>query len=314
MNRIFRLIVLLLGVWLGFDLVAHLVADVFWFQEVGYLAAFLLRIKTQLLLGAIAFIVTAGFLLGNLYLAHRLKYPNEIPPTLLKKGGFSPLFSKGARGDKILTEYKGESFFSPSPQSPASNPQSSALKLRSLLVITIALSLLIGLMLLHYGQIAVSYWHPNLNLPNISPPVPVWIQPELILVQSRKILSNSWQIVVVLVSAALVFSFPQFLVTAIAIVISLFFGLVLSSHWARVLQFFYPISFNSIDPLFERDISFYVFSLPIWELLDFGLLGLFLYSLVAVTLTYLTSGDSISQGIFLGFSKAQLRHLYGLGG
>ncbi|MEP0788183.1 MULTISPECIES: UPF0182 family protein [Cyanophyceae] len=321
MNRIFRLIVLLLGVWLGFDLVAHLVADVFWFQEVGYLAAFLLRIKTQLLLGAIAFIVTAGFLLGNLYLAHRLKYPNEIPSTLLKKGGFSPLFSRGARGDQILTEYRGESFFSPSPQSPipspqspASNPQSSALKLRSLLVITIALSLLIGLMLLHYGQIAVSYWHPNLNLPNISPPVPVWIKPELILVQIRKILSNSWQIVVVLISAALVFSFPQFLVTAIAVVISLFFGLVLSSHSARVLQFFHPISFNSIDPLFGRDISFYVFSLPIWELLDFGLFGLSLFGLVAVTLTYLTSGNSISQGIFPGFSKAQLRHLYGLGG
>jgi len=124
MNRIFRLIVLLLGVWLGFDLVAHLVADVFWFQEVGYLAAFLLRIKTQLLLGAIAFILTAGFLLGNLYLAHRLKYPNEIPPTLLKNGGFSPLFLRGARGDQILTEYKGESFFSPSPQSPIPSRQS----------------------------------------------------------------------------------------------------------------------------------------------------------------------------------------------
>jgi uncharacterized membrane protein (UPF0182 family) len=51
----------------------------------------------------------------------------------------------------------------------------------------------------------------------------------------------------------------------------------------------------------------------VWQLLDFWLGGLFLFGLVAVALIYLLSGDSFSQGNFLGFSQNQLRHLYGLG-
>ncbi|MFE1744955.1 UPF0182 family protein [Coleofasciculus sp. H7-2] len=314
MNRIFPGIVLLLGLWLAFDLVAYLVADVFWFQEVGYLPAFLLRVRTQLGLWAIAFIVTAGFSLGNLYLAHLLKYPKEIPPTPLKKGGFDSPFLLGkrrvsarVRGDRVLTEeYKGESFFSISPQS-------SALKLRSLLPGIGVLSVLIGLMLLHYGQIAASYWHPNVSLPSVSPLLPVWFQPELIWQMGRKTLSSIWQVVVVLVAAALVLIYPQFLLTAIALFLSLFFGLVLSSHWARILQYFHTTSFNNTDPLFGRDISFYVFQLPVWELLGFWVFGLFLYGFVAVTLIYLLSGDSLSEGRFPGFSKSQMRHLCGLG-
>ncbi|MBD2740719.1 UPF0182 family protein [Coleofasciculus sp. FACHB-1120] len=315
MNRIFPGIVLLLGMWLAFDLVAYLVADVFWFQEVGYLPAFFLRLSTQAALGTIAFIVTAGFLLGNLYLAHRLKYSQEIPPTGFKKGEVdSPFFlakqhvSAGVRGEQVLSEEDRRESFS------SIRPQSSALKLRSLLPLLGVLSLAIGLMLLHYGQIAASYWHSKAGLPSVSPLLPVWFQPELIWQMGRKMLSSIWQVVVVLVSAALVLIYPQFLLTAIALVLSLFFGLVLSSHWARILQYFHPTSFNSVDPLFGRDISSYVFQLPVWELLEFWFFGLFLYGFVAVTLIYVLSGDSFSEGRFLGFSKSQIRHLCGLGG
>jgi len=38
-----------------------------------------------------------------------------------------------------------------------------------------------------------------------------------------------------------------------------------------------------------------------------------LYGLVSCTFTYLLSGNSLSQGIFPGFSRSQQRHLYGLG-
>ncbi|MBD1878825.1 UPF0182 family protein [Coleofasciculus sp. FACHB-T130] len=315
MNRIFPGLLLLLGLWLAFDLVAYLVADVFWFQEVGYLPAFLLRVSTQAGLWAIALIVTAGFLLGNLYLAHHLKYSEEIPPTGFKKRGFDSPFlrgkqrvSAGVGEDRVLTEeYQRESFSSISPQS-------SALKLRSLLSLLAVLSLAIGLMLLHYGQIAASYWHSNASLPTISPLLPVWFQPELIWQIGRKTHFSIWQVVVVLVSAALVLIYSQFLLTAIALVLSLFFGLVLSSHWARILQYFHPTSFNSVDPLFGRDISFYAFQLPVWELLEFWFFGLFLYCFAAVTLIYLLSGGSFSEGRFLGFSKSQMRHLCGLGG
>ena len=68
----FRLVVILLGLWLIFDLVSRLGAEIFWFAEVGYLQVFLLRIKTQALLWAIAFSITAFYLLSNLSLAQRL--------------------------------------------------------------------------------------------------------------------------------------------------------------------------------------------------------------------------------------------------
>jgi len=92
------------------------------------------------------------------------------------------------------------------------------------------------------------------------------------------------------------------------------FGTILFYNWAKVLQYFFPTPFNSTEPLFGKDISFYIFSLPLWELLELWLMGMFLYGFIAVTLTYLLSADSLSQGIFPGFSPQQQRHLYGMGG
>ncbi len=108
--------------------------------------------------------------------------------------------------------------------------------------------------------------------------------------------------------------YPQFLLTAIAVVFSPIFAFILFQHWPKVLQYFHPTPFNSTDPLFGRDISFYIFSLPLWELLELWLMGLCLYGFVAVALTYLLSADSLSQGIFPGFSPQQQRHLFGMGG
>ncbi|MBD1922128.1 UPF0182 family protein [Microcoleus sp. FACHB-831] len=293
MNRITRLIILLLGVWLAFDLVAHLAADVFWFQEVGYLKSFLLRVRTQLVLWAIALSVSGAFLLLNLTLAERLKYSQESSPISPEFGVRSP-----------------ESLFT--PQHSVLSPKSSLLNLRSLLPIVVGLSLLIGLMLLHYGQIAATYWHPNLSF-EISPPLPARFKLDLIWPLGKQVLSQVGPLGFVLAAAVLVLIYPQFVLRAIALAISLVFGLVLSANWARMLQYFQPTTFKSVDPLFEKDISFYVFKLPAWELLEFWLFGLFLFCIVAVTLLYLLSGDSLSQGRFPGFSRPQLRHLYGLG-
>lgn len=44
-ERIFRLVVLVLGLWLFFDLASHLAAEVLWFQELGYLPVYLLRLE-----------------------------------------------------------------------------------------------------------------------------------------------------------------------------------------------------------------------------------------------------------------------------
>ncbi len=271
---------LLLGLWLGFDLVAHLVAESLWFQEVGYFEVFLLRIQTQGGLWAAGFAITGGFLLGNLALAQKLKHPNpqDIPRA---GGGFPPREVMGWR---------------------------------LLLPLVLGLELLLVLVLLHYGQEAVTYWHQDLSNQNVSPPLPSPFRPESVVPIVRHLRSQSWQLGVLLALAVALLIKPQFVLSAIAVAQSLGFGMVLSAHWAKVLQYSHPIAFQSTDPLFHLDISRYVFALPIGELLEFWLFGLFLYALLAVSLIYLLSGDSISQGSFPGFSQEQQRHLHGLGG
>ncbi|MCV3213093.1 UPF0182 family protein, partial [Plectonema radiosum NIES-515] len=71
MKRTFRVFVLLLGLWLLFDLASHLAAEILWFDEVGYLQVFWLRLLSQLGLWVLAFFTSAGFLLFNLAIANR---------------------------------------------------------------------------------------------------------------------------------------------------------------------------------------------------------------------------------------------------
>lgn len=269
-NRIFKLVVLLLGLWLFFALASHLTAEILWFQELEYLPAFLLRLKIQLGLWAIAFFTSAGFLLGNLALAHRLKYP--LRPTT-----------------------------TPSPQ---------GFGLRWLLLVVLGLSVLVGLIVIYVSQDALSFWHPNITILGVSPQLPPRFQLQNPQVQLP---IQILQLGLLLGLTVVILINPQFWLSAIALFISLLFGFVLSSHWDKVLQYFHPTSFNRTDPLFEQDISFYVFTLPIWKLLEFWLVGLFLYGIAAVGLIYLLSGGSLSQGRFLGFSVPQRRHLNGNG-
>jgi uncharacterized membrane protein (UPF0182 family) len=79
------------------------------------------------------------------------------------------------------------------------------------------------------------------------------------------------------------------------------------------LYFIKAETFQETEPLFGKNISFYIFKLPSLQLLEFWLYGLLLYALIAVALTYLLSANSLSEGKFPGFSRPQLRHLYALG-
>jgi len=300
-NQIFRFVTLLVGLWLAWDLLSHLVVEILWFQEVGYLAAFLKRLQTQLILWVVVFSTSAGFCFSNLFLANRLKY---------RKESVEPLVSGSKLEKSIQTSQRTTSRNTSKTQN---SPRPSAtLTLRSLLPVVLGLSLVVGMMLLHYGKIVVSLWRPG--IPNATPLLP----PLFNLVSAQQLLlqqlpAQIWQLGVLGVIVAALFVRPQFWLSAIAFALSLFWALILSGHWGRILQYFHPTAFNTVDPVFKRDISFYVFSFPVWQLLDFWLGGLFLFGLVAVTLIYLVSGDSISQGKFSGFSQSQLHHLYGLG-
>ncbi|MGL6339985.1 MAG: UPF0182 family protein, partial [Waterburya sp.] len=67
------------------------------------------------------------------------------------------------------------------------------------------------------------------------------------------------------------------------------------------------------DPQFKQDISFYIFRLPLWELIESWWLGLSCLGLFSCALFYLLSANSLSEGRFPGFSRIQLRHLSFLG-
>ncbi len=51
----------------------------------------------------------------------------------------------------------------------------------------------------------------------------------------------------------------------LCIFLSFFIALIASSFWQDILKFFASTSFNQKDPLFGRDISFYVFELPVYS-------------------------------------------------
>ncbi|MEH2332421.1 UPF0182 family protein [Nostoc sp.] len=295
----FRLLIVFLGLWLLLDLGSRLGAEIFWFREVGYLQVFLLRLLTRGVLWVVVAGITAAYLLLNLALAQRLKYSQSLK-------------IEPAELNSELTNFL-------SPNYPRRNetrilaPQRfQALKLHWLLPLTLILSLLIGLMLIHYGQIALYYWHSPVNQAIL--PVPALFRPETIWQLLRQIVSQVWYLGLIGGVAIAILIYPQFLLTAIAILSSPIFAFIIFRHWPKVLQYFHPTLFNSTEPLFGRDISFFVFSLPFWELLELWLMGLCLYGFVAVTLTYLLSADSLSQGIFPGFSPQQQRHLFGMGG
>ncbi|MBD2342969.1 UPF0182 family protein [Anabaena subtropica] len=300
----FRLLIVFVGLWLFLDLSSRLGAEIFWFQEVGYLQVFLLRLVSRGFFWVMAAGTTAAYLWGNLALAQRLKYPQSLKIAEVRK-------------EEADLSIELKNFLSPqySRLNATRIPDGRTLKpfrLRWLLPLALAFSLLAGLILVHYGQIALSYWYPafnNNNLPTINS-----FRLETIWQLGSQLFSQILYLGLIVGVAIAILIYSQFFLRAIAVVLSVVFGIILFDNWAKVIQYFFPTSFNSTEPLFGKDISFYIFSLPLWELLEFWLMGMFLYGFIAVALTYLLSADSLSQGIFPGFSSQQQRHLFGVGG
>ncbi|MBI2622911.1 MAG: UPF0182 family protein [Candidatus Levybacteria bacterium] len=94
-------------------------------------------------------------------------------------------------------------------------------------------------------------------------------------------------------------------------IIALFIALLASSRWHDVLKFISAVPFGKVDPIFGQDVSFYVFSLPVFS---FGL-GLIktviLLSLIGCGAIYILR-DSLNLSSLLGkfgFSKGSASSL-----
>lgn len=288
---------LIVVVVLSAEIVTRLIVEWLWFEEVNYLEVWLKRLTTQVGLAVGVFGISGLFLSLNFAIAQRFRFPHPQ-----------------------------ESQPFPSP------PVLGKIKLRSLLTIIAVISLLISFMLLHYLQVSLSFLESGLNIPffgnistvpglsenyavsNLKPFLPSPFELQLIKPLWGRIWDAKWQLIIFIGIFIILLMKLRFWLKSFAIIISFFFTVTITLNWTKVLQFLNASSFDTSDPLFQKNVGFYIFSLPIWELIDFWLGGLFLYGLLAVSLIYLCSGNSIPDGKFPGFSYPQLRHLYVLGG
>lgn len=72
--------------------------------------------------------------------------------------------------------------------------------------------------------------------------------------------------------------------------VSLLFALGVSSQWDTFLRYCYGGNFKLVDPLFKKNVGFYVFRLPFYELLQGSLAYLTIIVLAVVVISYMSFG------------------------
>jgi len=97
-------------------------------------------------------------------------------------------------------------------------------------------------------------------------------------------------------------------------VLSLLAGLAAGGHWQTVILWWYQVPFGVADPLFGRDVGFFVFTLPAWRLLVGWGTVVTLASLVLAALVHLLRASVVLTNRGLRVSAKARRHLLVLGG
>jgi uncharacterized protein len=85
-------------------------------------------------------------------------------------------------------------------------------------------------------------------------------------------------------------TFLNYLASGVIFLISLTAATVSASDWETILKYLHPTDFGSRDPIFQQEISFYIFSLPLYEDIRNWLLVLFICGLVLSALVYVLKG------------------------
>ena len=92
----------------------------------------------------------------------------------------------------------------------------------------------------------------------------------------------------------------------ISCIISIFIGLIAASSWHDVLKFLYSVPFGQKDPIFAADVSFYVFSLPVFSLGLSLIKTVILLSLIGCALIYILRGSLNLSSLFPKFDLSRL--------
>ncbi|MBQ91574.1 MAG: membrane protein [Acidimicrobiaceae bacterium] len=82
----------------------------------------------------------------------------------------------------------------------------------------------------------------------------------------------------------------QLLGTGVAGLVAVFLGLFASNEWLTWLQFQEQVPFGQTDPLFGRDVAFYIFTLPFLDLVRYLLMAALILSIIGSGAAYVVSG------------------------
>jgi uncharacterized membrane protein (UPF0182 family) len=99
-----------------------------------------------------------------------------------------------------------------------------------------------------------------------------------------------------------------------ALVFAVLSGLGARSSWTTVLSFLHSVPFGRTDPLFGRDVSFFVFGLPFWRFLQGWLSGVVGMALVGSAVLYGATGALRFEGLRPDVRVSARVHLALLGG
>ena len=94
-----------------------------------------------------------------------------------------------------------------------------------------------------------------------------------------------------------------------SMVIAALVGLEAATHWEKWLAFFNPTLFGSADPVFNRDIGFYVFRLPFLQYIYYWLFFALVVSTVAAAAVHYTSRAIVAFGNRLEVMPGAKAHL-----
>ncbi len=93
-------------------------------------------------------------------------------------------------------------------------------------------------------------------------------------------LSPSKQLIKKFQTGSLAVYFP------LSLIMSVIVALPFHYHWEKAILYFFAPSAGISDPMFNFDISFYMFSLPIYQLIQIQLFGITLFLFIAVAFLY----------------------------
>ena len=79
----------------------------------------------------------------------------------------------------------------------------------------------------------------------------------------------------------------KWLITGAALILALGFGSTGGQQWEEFLLYFNRVPFGSVDPIYGRDISFYLFEFPIYNFLQGWLISLLTVTLLGLLPIYL---------------------------